>query len=225
MVQSKILKISSFRWPAGKQSLFLMAVAVAAPLLLIKVTPVVIAEINGTAHDFSNSRWSGGKGGKGCQVCHTPPASDTLLQPLWNHETTAASYTLYGSSSMDSIPGRPEGVSKLCLSCHDGTVALDSYGGATGVTTLTGRALIGTDLSASHPISMQYDTKLASIDSSLWDPSSTDSGLGGTIEAVLLYDNKVECASCHDVHAGTGSPGLLVKSNNRSALCFTCHKM
>jgi len=222
MTQSKISKNRNFWRLAGKQTLFLVVVAVTAPLLLIKVTPVVIAEINGTAHDFSNSLWSGGKS---CQVCHTPHTAGSPLQPLWNHETTSASYTLYGSSTMDSIPGKPEGTSKLCLSCHDGTVALDSFGGVTGATTLAGRALIGTDLSASHPISMRYDTTLASVDSSLWDPSSTDSGLGGTIDAVLLYDNKVECASCHKVHARTGNPSLLVKSNNGSALCFTCHKM
>jgi len=80
---------------------------------------------------------------------------------------------------MDSTPGQPDGVSKLCLSCHDGTVALDSYGGVNGSTIITGSALLGTDLSTSHPISMKYDAALASTDGKLWDPTSKDSGLGG----------------------------------------------
>lgn len=67
-----------------------------------------------------------------CVFCHTPHyagvdgTTDTLL-PLWNHETTAeGAYTLYSSGTLDGTPGQPGTASKMCLSCHDGTVAVGS---------------------------------------------------------------------------------------------------
>jgi predicted CXXCH cytochrome family protein len=56
----------------------------------------------------------------------------------------------------------------------------------------------------------------------LFDPTTTPSGLGGTIDADMLFTAKVECASCHDVH-DSGFPSLLVMDNAASALCLTCH--
>ena len=35
-------------------------------------------------------------------------------------------YIPYSSSSLQAKPGQPTGTSKLCLSCHDGTIALGS---------------------------------------------------------------------------------------------------
>ncbi|NOY60274.1 MAG: cytochrome C, partial [Calditrichaeota bacterium] len=77
-----------------------------------------------------------------------------------------------------------------------------------------------------HPVSFTYDAALASTDGGLYDPTSQTSGLGGTIDADMLYSSKLQCASCHDVHNNhsNGTSGhLLVKSNASSALCLTCH--
>jgi len=176
------------------------------------------AVITGSAHDFSSEGWSGGKV---CGVCHTPHNSDATFQaPLWNHGTTAATFTFYDSSTMDSTTGEPDGTSKACLSCHDGTVALDSFGGATGSTTITGTALLGTDLSNDHPVSFIYDAALATADGELTTPAGDGSAVGD----VPLFSGKVECSSCHDVHNNAGtSASLLVKDNAGSALCLTCH--
>ncbi|MBN1223272.1 MAG: cytochrome C [Candidatus Aminicenantes bacterium] len=179
--------------------------------------------IVGSAHDFSTEAWN--TGGQICVVCHTPHNADLTINdsPLWNHEVTTATYTLYSSSTLDATPGQPGGYSKLCLSCHDGTVALDSFGGETGSTNISGNALFGTDLSNDHPISITYDTSLASTDGELYDPTTASSGLGGTIDADMLFASKMECASCHDVHNKPGIEKLLLKSNAASALCLTCH--
>jgi predicted CXXCH cytochrome family protein len=180
-----------------------------------------MADIRGTSHDFSSQPWSGGEI---CVVCHTPHFADTSVTdaPLWNHEVTAASYSLYSSPTLDAAPSQPDGSSKLCLGCHDGTVAVDSFGGMPGTRFVFPASLIGTDLTDDHPISIIYDTALATADGELFDPQSAPSGLGGTIDDDLLLAGKIQCSSCHDVH-GAGFDKFLIKSNAASALCLTCH--
>ncbi len=178
--------------------------------------------IAGTEHDFSGKSWN--TTGEICVVCHAPHNS-TGGELLWNHEASTATYTIYTSSSLDATLGQPDGSSKLCLSCHDGTVAVDNFGGATGGTDfVTGSHLIGTDLMNDHPVSFLFDAALASLDGGLYDPTTQSSGLGGTIASDMLDNNgKLQCASCHNPHDDTVND-FLVKSNGMSALCLTCHK-
>ncbi|MDP3980444.1 MAG: cytochrome c3 family protein [Chlamydiota bacterium] len=138
---------------------------------------------------------------------------------------TNASYSLYDSATLDVSLEQPSGISKLCLSCHDGTVAIDSYGENTGTAFMIGSENVGTDLTNDHPISFTYDSNLATTDGELNDPSVQVTALGGTISHDLLFNGKVECASCHDVHntASEGNSKLLVINNAGSALCITCH--
>lgn len=178
--------------------------------------------ITGTAHDFSSSGWSGGEI---CIVCHTPHNADASIAdaPLWNHASTAATFTLYASSTMNGTTGQPDASSKLCLSCHDGTVALEDFGGTTTGTNYISTGDLTTDISDDHPISFTYNTALATADGELVDPATANSGLGSTIDADMLIGGKMQCASCHDVHNTAGVSSLLVKSNAASALCLTCH--
>jgi predicted CXXCH cytochrome family protein len=193
-----------------------------AVVALIMFSQVVNAQIANSAHDFSANAWSGGEI---CKVCHTPHNGAMLPEaPLWNHQLTTSTFSLYTSSTLNATMGQPDGNSKLCLSCHDGTVALENFGGVTnGTTFMTGPGLVGTDLSNDHPVSFTYNTALANADQGLYDPSTTQSGLGGTIQATMLFSDKMQCASCHDVHNSYGINGLLVKTNAGSALCLTCH--
>ncbi len=196
---------------------------------LVISTPIIKAQtIVGSAHDFSTQTWN--TSGEICKVCHTPHNGSMLPEaPLWNHQLTTATFSLYTSSTMNAVVGQPDGNSKLCLSCHDGTVALENFGGVTNGTNkmLPGDlGYIGTDLSNDHPVSFTYNTALATTDGQLFDPSVHLSGItpSGTIATDMLFAGKVQCASCHDVHnsvAGTAS--LLLKSNAASALCLTCH--
>ncbi|MBI4714888.1 MAG: hypothetical protein HY760_02945, partial [Nitrospirae bacterium] len=72
-----------------------------------------------------------------CVFCHTPHGADPeaasqIGAPLWNRFLSTARYTLYDqvwSTSFEAYeiapqPGAPTGYSRLCLSCHDGTIAL-----------------------------------------------------------------------------------------------------
>ncbi len=170
-----------------------------------------------------------------CVFCHTPhAANEAAPPPLWNRQLSRAVYKPYTSSSFDAgkrVPwldmggsGQPGGTSRLCLSCHDGTIALGSVlvlngrpdqdimvsgtsrDGAMpageGVSTGFTRRL-GTDLTNDHPISFTYDDRLANDDGELRRPSSTPE-LGphrpGHHPALPLPDNKVECTTCHDPH-------------------------
>lgn len=190
--------------------------------------------IAGSAHDFSTLGWNGGA--EICVACHTPHQSDTTVTaPLWNHTNTTTNFTMYTSPTLDAVStGQPGGTSRLCLSCHDGTIALDSFGGATGTTFMTGRGAVGSagDLSDDHPISITYDATLAATDGSLYDPTITNVTVGAvggktktdTITNAMLTGGTVQCSSCHDVHNTftVGAP-LLKVTTAGSALCLTCH--
>ena len=65
-----------------------------------------------------------------CVFCHTPHGSNTTVDvPLWNKASLASTvYTTYGSGTMNSTaPTNLAGhMSLACLSCHDGTQAMDN---------------------------------------------------------------------------------------------------
>lgn len=163
-----------------------------------------------------------------CIFCHTPHNSSPV-QPLWNRNVPTNSYQIYSSSTFNStlVPslGQPSGSSKLCLSCHDGTIALGSVVSSQsmltmqgGMTTLTGTANLGTNLSGSHPISFTYDANLQSQYPNLVNPTSL-------IGQVQLEGGKVQCISCHSPHDNSQDPGgnFLVMNNTNSQLCTSCH--
>lgn len=65
--------------------------------------------------------------GEVCVYCHTPhQASSALPAPLWNRTTRATTYTMPVSQARDGVAAQPGAASLTCLSCHDGTVAIDS---------------------------------------------------------------------------------------------------
>ena len=170
--------------------------------------------IAGSAHDFSTGQSWNTTNDELCQPCHTPHNADTTVTaaPLWNHEVTSATFTVYSSATMNATPGRPTGLSALCLSCHDGTVALDSFGGATGSTSISGNALVGIDLRNDHPVSVNLNTAVTNGDTELQVPTG----------ATQLFGGNVECASCHDAHDNANGY-FLRGSNVNSALCVDCH--
>jgi len=159
-----------------------------------------------------------------CIFCHTPHNASTVA-PLWNRYDSGATYTLYNSSTTKASIGQPTGSSKLCLSCHDGTVALGMVRSRSvnitlnsGVTTMpVGAGNLGTDLSDDHPVSFAYNAALVSANGQLNSPPAS-----GPVH--LDAANNVQCSSCHDPHDPQyGS--FLVMNNTASALCITCHKM
>ncbi len=196
--------------------------------LIIMSGPLALAEITGSKHDFSDKGWSGQRI---CKVCHTPHNANTAEDgaPLWNHAVTTQTFIPFSSPTIDPddppwqyTPGQPTGNSKLCLSCHDGITAIDSFGGNTGGETITTTANLGTNLLDDHPVSMDWNHQ--TID---W-PNCTNSChfIHGQITIDLpMFDRKIQCATCHDVHNGTGLPSMLRITMDNSELCVDCHQI
>jgi predicted CXXCH cytochrome family protein len=193
-----------------------LRIAIAAALLTAAGSTAALATVVGTAHDFSTKGWSGGRI---CIVCHTPHGASQNV-PLWNHAMTSATYALYTSPTMDVTAGQPGYVSKLCLSCHDGTVAVDSYGGNQGSEYATGTALLGTNLADDHPIGIDWKHQTLETSAACQNCHFNDG-----IQPVLpFYDGKLECATCHEPHNnGTGGVKFLRKTVAGSQLCLHCH--
>ncbi len=156
-----------------------------------------------------------------CIFCHAPHNSSPSA-PLWNQTLSGVTYTPYTSTTMAASPSVPTGSSKLCLSCHDGTVAIGStisrgqlsMSGVVGGT-LTGASNLGTNLSNSHPFSIA-----PVVNSEIVTPSVSSA-------VKLDASGRIQCVSCHDPHQmdvdGT-SQKFLVTGNASSALCLTCHR-
>ena len=158
-----------------------------------------------------------------CIFCHTPHRASTA-GPLWNHSSSAATYIPYSSATMKASVGQPNGASKLCLGCHDGTVALGMLNSRSSLTAMqggvtvmpTGPTNMGTDLSQDHPISFTYNSALASADGHLADPST----LTGKVR--LDHNGQMQCTACHNPHDNQYG-NFLVMENTGSTLCATCH--
>lgn len=163
-----------------------------------------------------------------CHVTHRTPGAQLSTRGLWNVSNISSSAETvrpYSSPRFDALNtdiGQPDGTSKLCLGCHDG-----SYSG------LTTKAFGMSDLARSHPVSFTYDSALASRvrGGRLNDPRATASGLGGTIDQDLLDDqSKMQCTSCHDVHSKEQGNSLLkyeYKTNGTDdgRMCRVCHNL
>jgi predicted CXXCH cytochrome family protein len=71
-----------------------------------------------------------------CVFCHTPHGSDIAAPvPLWNKQLPTTSYQTYAQLNSSTIDGQilsVGSVSLACLSCHDGTQAMDNIINAPG---------------------------------------------------------------------------------------------
>ncbi len=218
--------------------------------------------ILGTKHDFSGLNARAGVAamggvafsnyGNSCVYCHIPPdregedSADFGGIPGWNRFVPATgAYELYDSTTLDNKVRTPSPISLLCLSCHDGTMAVDMtvfqpntwrssrdaalhlrIHGANDLWSC-GRCHDGsiahsiaikhldTDLTNDHPISMTY----AGLNHRDPDFRVPDTPYGFD-NGVKLYDGRVECATCHNVH----NPDITLLLRERAdRLCETCH--
>ena len=59
-----------------------------------------------------------------CIFCHIPHQKGSATRYLWNRFDPTNPYIPYLSSTLKADVGQPTGASRMCLSCHDGTIAL-----------------------------------------------------------------------------------------------------
>ncbi len=177
-----------------------------------------------------------------CVFCHTPHNSSPS-GALWNREDSGATYTTFERhGTVLASLGQPDGGSKLCLSCHDGTIAVGSLLNLPGASGLAGTiemsgvrtdapagALlptspgnITTDLSDDHPVSFIYSDPMTSSGSLELNPAEFEDP--STMNWVTLdSNNKVQCTSCHDPHSKQNSKFLVTDYGSGSPICAECH--
>lgn len=234
-----------------------------------------IADIVGTDHNLSTTGPGDVKAVANTQICyycHVPHQAQETTDPavtsgpnnqppLWNHYLSSkASYGVYSSPSFDAfgtdiadLGGAVAGsaaVSNLCLSCHDGTVGVNTlykgefnaagrrspdFGGGINVPVYMpdddqiGSGIYG--LSSTHPLNFTYDAALAAKSVSLQVPAVNSGGIGGSRLGLTtssgkflpLFAGKMQCASCHDVHSNANGRPFLRASTTQSELCLGCH--
>jgi predicted CXXCH cytochrome family protein len=190
--------------------------------------------------------WAGGSlyaahSDYGCHNCHVPhhaakpgdPNSGASWGvPLWSTAQTSdglPSFTLYSSPTFNALAtdiGQPDGPTKLCLGCHDGSYIAFSY-----MPDSKAKFTAAEGLARSHPVSFTYDLALTTrvkVPGSLKVPTEM-SGLGGTIAHDLLDEmGKMQCTSCHDVHTSGKGDYLLrydynVSTHTDNVICRVCH--
>jgi predicted CXXCH cytochrome family protein len=198
-----------------------ITVAVAFALGLIAVPVALQSRIKDTPHKLTGTHGITVTHDEVCRPCHTPHRASTEAEFLWNHKLTDMAWTIDADADKTSMQNSS---TRLCMSCHDGTVAIDSYGGATGTVFLTGNTLVGTDLTTSHPVGVTYPigtTQYNQPDASgnIRDATETPTG-----QSAHLEDGKVQCGSCHFAHGSRATYGMFLRVDNTgSKLCMTCH--
>jgi len=169
-----------------------------------------------------------------CQLCHIPQNNQEsairIEAPLWKYKLSSALGTIGAVA--------PGGISKVCLSCHDGSIAIGVFSGQTGGAKnavyehgLNNSCSSG--LCEEHPVSIDYAAARAAGRSELRNETTyvyaisyddhNNSYVPGTTKttSVLLDNGKVECTSCHLVHSS--EVYNLRMPNRGSLICLACH--
>lgn len=189
--------------------------------------------IDGSGHDFSVDQSTGGNGYDiltgadiSCVGCHVPHNTNS-------EETGALFSDYYNDSTTDgplTAPSKAPGATfttntKLCMSCHDGTMTVPQTAGTTtadtsgagGTQVTMNENVITRDLNDDHPVGIEYNiyrfrslttTSYSSPSHQVW---KADLNTGDETYA-LLTDNGVSnqvvsCYSCHDPHLDVDGMG------------------
>ncbi|MCL6480874.1 MAG: hypothetical protein K6U02_04030 [Firmicutes bacterium] len=162
-----------------------------------------------------------------CVFCHTPHSASPA-EGLWNHPLSTQQFPAYSSSTLTApiAPMTPADSSKLCLSCHDGTIALGETLNNGMLEFVQGRGYTlppdsAANLAAGRGFSDDHPFAFAPV------PGS-EIRLPPPADAVRLdAGGRLQCTSCHEPHEEWRDPTVgkfLVKPNPASALCLSCHQ-
>jgi hypothetical protein len=191
-------------------------------ILLTNFALVSFSQPANNPHNFGDDTWDYNER---CNPCHVYKSAVEVN----TKEEFTISYERATLSVADS--SYLSGVSKICFTCHDGSVANFRHSADFE------EGMGGGSSTKDHPVSVVY--KFDSLKrNGLFNPEITMSGLGGTIATDMLINGRVECTSCHDPHfsmqkvacKSCPSPKVntissLLIENKRSALCLVCHKL
>jgi predicted CXXCH cytochrome family protein len=218
----------------------------AATMSLLAANFAYAEGIQNSKHDFSAATWSDKEI---CKPCHTPHNADvTITGRLWAHTLSTATYVYHGGTATNDGSTRGEagtgsatqsdmdGATRLCLSCHDGTVALDSFMGKNGVsdgkfigdadgqhgaaTANLGNGAVANDLTNDHPVGYK----------AVYDENSGQNAQG---TGHYRYNPRASVTAAGLKFATSKTPvtagstdrtrGAALTGNLPSVSCVTCH--
>jgi len=168
------------------------------------------------------------QGSLGCTFCHAPHSGLGGVTPLWNQTLSTATYVPYTSTTYheQGLSQPPLGQhSGLCLSCHDGTVAVGQsavYGKIPTTGSWNPIDSFGTTLTGAHPFSLVTPLKDAPDLVSTLVQGKTSDPTG----AVQLINGNIECTSCHSPHVQNIdkiAQKFLVRDSSNAQMCLACH--
>ena len=181
-----------------------------------------------------------------CIFCHTPHRG-VPGTPLWSRDLSyqeGIQYKMPSRSTLSVKPGQPTGATKLCLSCHDGTIAIGMIRPRKNIIKITDqgkgllstegrflpgkRGFIGTDLSGSHPVSVRIDDSITMMrEARGLSPLKPVSQMKSDPDGVKLDKNdEIQCTTCHDPHDDKNyiTSGIHFWRKARwSDVCIVCH--
>lgn len=182
---------------------------------LFLATSASAAIVNGSKHDMAG--YAAGTGTDVCYYCHAAHKTTANSAPLWARAAwSGAGYVFYKSSTISVNAATLDVVSQACMTCHDGTVAVnETIKGTFGTSTLlTGTAKIGITLSNEHPVNLPWVTGKAGL--------NDGTSIGAFKQYAVTGGTGISCASCHQVHDNANGFFLRV-SLTAGDFCATCH--
>lgn len=228
---------------------------------LLQGSPLIAGIVN-TKHNLSVSNTTGTIKAQTeeqiCVFCHIPHHSQTSGKPLWNRSMPTSAYTMYDSdylrrmdypavaTDLGTLNDTPGALSRQCMSCHDGTIAIGAVNvlhgtigasqiamngvEADGTMLTTAAGFLGTDLTMHHPVGIVYDSTIFKNFDIGSKTIELKTALAADAQVKLFeYGGKqyVECSSCHDphkennkfLHVDTGAN----HAQNVVNTCTSCH--
>jgi len=182
------------------------------------------AAISATKHNMNTYIGSGTA--DVCYFCHSAHNGATSTAPLWSRNSvTAGGWTFFTSQTISTNISAVDAFSGACLSCHDGTIAVNvTMKGKIGVAAdkflNAGNAYLSKNISNDHPVSISWAAAAV---------AGNESGLPATFPAAngfKLYGGtpSIVCESCHAVHGGTGTFTKFLRVDPASgSFCAGCH--
>jgi hypothetical protein len=175
-----------------------------------------------------------------CKFCHIPHNAE-VPTPLWSRPLSRAQYLtpeIGRTRGAEVEVPQPDGSSRLCLSCHDGTIALGEVVGEPQSIPMSGAerlhpgqsGFIGTDLSGSHPVSFFVAESGDEFATGLTDMGVRSlASITADPDVHLDAQGKMQCTTCHDPHADRyfvpgRVPRFWVKPTV-DEVCLTCHAL
>lgn len=194
----------------------------------LRVMGVLLVTVVAWSQDAVDNSAKHDLNGQSCTACHVAQFAAPQEKKqgntcektlLWECDLLTRTFPTYDAPASSDNPVAPvldetqvRMSSLLCASCHDGVSTPNMSGTAGFRASSSSSAAKG--LQTEHPIDVPHDPGK--------DPSLA--ALAVVSRQVKLFGdtNRVQCASCHNVH-DSSDPKLLRMPNKNSVLCLTCH--